>query len=90
LQEWDDSADHESEILIQARNLKKVYGNGIAAVNDNTFFVRKKEVFGLLGPNGAGKSSMFSVQTLDLKRTSGDVKCMHTDIDQLDVAGQGL
>jgi ABC-type multidrug transport system ATPase subunit len=51
--------------------LRKVYGDGVAAVNDNTFQVKKGEVFGLLGPNGAGKSTMFNMMTMDLKRTSG-------------------
>jgi len=41
-------------MFIQANQLRKVYKNGIAAVNNNTFCVRKGEVFGLLGPNGAG------------------------------------
>ena len=53
--------DYESpENLICARHLKKVYKDGVAAVNDNTFSVKKGEVFGLLGPNGAGKSTMFN------------------------------
>ena len=51
-----------------------MYHNGVAAVNDNTFAVKKGEVFGLLGPNGAGKSSMFNIMTMDMKRTSGDVR----------------
>jgi len=52
----------------------KVYKGGVAAVNDNTFAVKKGEVFGLLGPNGAGKSSMFNIMTMDMKRTAGDVR----------------
>ena len=67
--------------LIWSKNLKKVYGNGIAAVNDNTFAVKRGEVFGLLGPNGAGKSSMFNIMTMDLKRSDGEVPIMNTDLD---------
>jgi ABC-type multidrug transport system ATPase subunit len=67
--------------LIWSKNLKKVYGNGVAAVNNNTFAVKKGEVFGLLGPNGAGKSSMFNVMTMDLKRSDGEVSIMNTDLD---------
>lgn len=70
---------------IQAKTLRKVYGDGVAAVNDNTFQVKKGEVFGLLGPNGAGKSTMFNMMTMDLKRTSGDVKILGKDLDQLSV-----
>jgi len=44
----------------------KVYGNGVAAVNKNSFCVKKGEVLGLLGPNGAGKTSTFNIMTLAL------------------------
>ena len=53
-------------MLIQAKDLKKVYDSGFAAVKDNTFCVKKGEVFGLLGPNGAGKSTTFNIMTMDL------------------------
>jgi len=43
--------------------LKKVY-NDFAAVKNNTFSVKKGEVFGLLGPNGAGKSTTFNMLTM--------------------------
>lgn len=79
-QHWEDP-----EMRIQAKTLRKVYGDGVAAVNDNTFQVKKGEVFGLLGPNGAGKSTMFNMMTMDLKRTSGDVKILGKDLDQLSV-----
>lgn len=66
-----------------------MYGDGVAAVNDNTFCVRKGEVFGLLGPNGAGKSTMFNIMTMDLKRTSGSVKILNKDLDHLSVVDSG-
>jgi len=69
--------------------LRKVYGDGVAAVNDNTFQVKRGEVFGLLGPNGAGKSTMFNIMTMDLKRTSGEVKILGKDLDQLSVQNDG-
>jgi len=46
-------------------------------------------VFGLLGPNGAGKSTMFNIMTMDLKRTSGQVKILGKDLDQLSVQNDG-
>ena len=69
--------------------MKKVYSDGVAAVNDNTFYVKKGQVFGLLGPNGAGKSSMFNIMTMDLKRTSGSVKIMNKGLDALNVVEDG-
>ena len=61
----------------------------MAAVNNNTFAVKRGEVFGLLGPNGAGKSSMFNIMTMDLKRSDGEVSIMNTDLDQISVLKQG-
>ena len=75
--------------LIKAKGVKKVYHDGVAAVNGNTFQVGKGEVFGLLGPNGAGKSSMFNVMTMDLIRSDGEVKIMDVDIDNLNVTEHG-
>ena len=38
-------------------NLRKVYKNGITAVDDISFTISKGEFFGFLGPNGAGKTT---------------------------------
>jgi len=75
--------------LIKAQALQKVYKDGVAAVNNNTFAVKKGEVFGLLGPNGAGKSSMFNVMTMDMNRSQGEVKIMDVGIDDLNVSDHG-
>lgn len=75
LDENQDVIDHREEAnnswsyedcLIESKELTKVYKNGIAAINGNTFCVKKGEIFGLLGPNGAGKTSMFNIMTMDL------------------------
>jgi ABC-type multidrug transport system ATPase subunit len=67
----------------------KIYADGTAAVNKNTFCVKKGEVFGLLGPNGAGKSSMFNIMTMDLRRTDGDIKIMQQHLDEIDLKEVG-
>jgi ABC-type multidrug transport system ATPase subunit len=51
--------------------------------------VAKGEVFGLLGPNGAGKSSMFNMMTMDLQRSSGEVRILNKDLDELNVVEDG-
>jgi len=86
---WDSSRHQDQDYLIQGKNLYKVYKNGTAAINNNSFSIKQGEVFGLLGPNGAGKSSMFNVMTMDLQRTSGDVKILKTDLDEINVGSQG-
>ena len=81
---WDNDA-----YKIKVKNLKKVYKNGVAAVNNNSFCVKKGEVMGLLGPNGAGKSSMFNIMTMDLKRSDGDVKLLGKPLDSIDIKKDG-
>lgn len=72
-----------------AKNLKKVYKGGVAAVLENSFCVKKGEVLGLLGPNGAGKSSTFNIITMDLKRSEGEIKMMNEDIDKMNIVEHG-
>ena len=100
LQEMQDVLDHkkftetmwdknDGTHLIKCKDIKKVYMDGVAAVNNNTFCVKKGSVFGLLGPNGAGKSSMFNIMTMDMKRTEGQIKVMDINIDEMQVNEHG-
>jgi len=68
----------------------KVYKNGVAAVNKNTFCVKKGEVFGLLGPNGAGKTSTFNIMTMALRKSAGDARLFDTSIDNLKIDGKEI
>jgi len=69
---------HSSEIVIEATNLKKVYGDFVA-VNGINFKVTKGESFGLLGPNGAGKSTTMRMISATLTRSEGDLKILGLD-----------
>jgi len=42
-------------------------------------------VFGLLGPNGAGKSTTFNVLSMRVKRSVGEARLMHENIDGLNL-----
>lgn len=46
------------DIVVRARNLKKVFGD-FTAVSGINFEVQRGRIFGLLGPNGAGKTTTF-------------------------------
>lgn len=71
----------EVEFPVEACNLVKRYGD-FYAVKDNTFCIRKGEIFGLLGPNGAGKSTSFKMMCGLATPTSGTAKIMGVDIQQ--------
>ncbi len=60
------------KIQLSVTNLKMFFG-GIKAVNDITFTVNEKEIFGLIGPNGAGKTTVFNCITQFYKATSGAI-----------------
>ena len=66
---------------VEADNLEKRYGN-FYAVKNNTFKIKKGEIFGLLGPNGAGKSTSFKMMCGLARPTSGTARIMGIDIKQ--------
>lgn len=69
------------ECPVKACNLVKKYGD-FYAVKDNSFCIKKGEIFGLLGPNGAGKSTSFKMMCGLAKPTSGTAKIMGIDIQK--------
>ncbi len=69
----------EAEITVQAKNLEKKYGD-FYAVKNNSFEIKKGEIFGLLGPNGAGKSTSFKMMCGLTRPTSGSAAITGIDI----------
>lgn len=67
------------EYPVEALDLVKKYGT-FYAVKDNTFHIKKGEIFGLLGPNGAGKSTSFKMMCGLAKPTAGTARIMGADI----------
>ena len=62
-----------TDLVIDARDLTKRYGERIVAVDGLTLRVRKGEVYGFLGPNGAGKTTTLRMLLGLIRTTSGDV-----------------
>ncbi len=56
---------------IEVHNLRKVYSNGVVAVEEVSFSVARGEFFGFLGPNGAGKTTTMRMLATLLRPTSG-------------------
>lgn len=64
---------------VEADNLEKKYGD-FYAVKNNSFCIKRGEIFGLLGPNGAGKSTSFKMMCGLIKPTAGTARIMGIDI----------
>lgn len=64
---------------IEVKNLTKRFGD-LVAVNDISFDVMDREIFGLLGPNGAGKTTLIRMMTTLTPPTSGTALVAGHDI----------
>ncbi len=53
--------NEKSPMLLEMKNIMKVYGNGIVANKNVNFSVTRGEIHGLLGENGAGKSTLMKI-----------------------------
>jgi ABC-2 type transport system ATP-binding protein len=57
--------------IIEVKNLTKKF-DGLTAVNNVSFTVKKGEIFGFLGPNGAGKSTTVNMLSTILAPSEGE------------------
>ena len=78
--------DYGIDCTVLADNLsKKFITSGkkeFWAVKNNSFCIKKGQIFGLLGPNGAGKSTTFKMMCALLKPTSGRGFIMGVDVEK--------
>lgn len=66
---------------IEVKKLTKRFGD-LVAVNDISFDVMDREIFGLLGPNGAGKTTLIRMMTTLTPPTSGTALVAGHDISK--------
>src|SRR5271154_2889202 len=74
-----DAPDKSTGNSIVADRLLKKFGE-LVAVNDISFTVGERELFGLLGPNGAGKTTLIRMLTTLTPPTSGTARIAGHDI----------
>jgi ABC-2 type transport system ATP-binding protein len=67
------------DYAIEVQNLTKKFGD-FTAVDNITFNVNHKEIFGFLGPNGAGKSTTIRMLCTLARPTAGDAKVNGYDL----------
>lgn len=65
--------ENKTSPAIIVRHLKKVYENGLLALQDLSFELHRGEILGLVGPNGAGKSTTLQCVLGLIQRTAGEV-----------------
>ncbi len=65
--------------VIEVRELTKSF-NEITAVDNLTFTVKEKEVYGFLGENGAGKSTTIRMLLTLIRPTNGEIKIFGLDL----------
>lgn len=59
-------------MLLRVEGVSKHYG-GLRAVDDLTFSVHEREIFGIVGPNGAGKTTLFDLLSGVARPSSGGI-----------------
>ncbi len=57
--------------IIQTKNLTKIYGGRVKALDNLNIEIEEGEVYGLLGPNGAGKTTTINLLVTRISPTSG-------------------
>ena len=62
----------ETDIILEGRNLTKMYGS-VRALHNVTFRLPRNEVVALLGDNGAGKSTLVKILSGAILPTSGQL-----------------
>ena len=69
---------------LEVININKSY-DGLKALNNISFKLKKGEIVGFLGPNGAGKSTLMKIITSFINQDSGDViiSSINKDVDTI-------
>lgn len=69
--------------MIEMKNVTKVYGNGITALEDLSVRIEQGEFVYVVGPSGAGKSTFMRLIYREVLPTEGDVEVADFDVVNL-------
>ncbi len=65
--------DRLGDLVIEAENISKVYGDRVL-IENLSFKIPKGAIVGIIGPNGAGKTTLFRMITGQEKPDSGSIR----------------
>jgi branched-chain amino acid transport system ATP-binding protein len=68
--------------MLEVTRISKNFG-GLRALNDITFQVEEKQIYGLIGPNGAGKTTLFNLITGFFQVSEGSMQFLGNELTQL-------
>ena len=63
-----------AETVIEVENLTKIFDTKLVAVNNLSFKVERRAIYGFLGPNGAGKTTTIRLLLGLIRPTAGEVR----------------
>ncbi len=72
-----------SETVLAIKNLSKIYPNGVQALNEVSFEVKKGEFLVVIGLSGSGKSTLLRCINRLLEPSSGQILFNGTDVGKL-------
>lgn len=73
--------------MYELRSIRKVFGDGLCALDGISLTVGRGEHVAFVGPSGAGKTTLFRLLNLTLRPTEGSVLLDGVDVAVLDGAG---
>ena len=68
--------------MLEITDISKNFG-GLIALNNITFQITEKQIYGLIGPNGAGKTTLFNLITGFLPPTAGAIQFLGHEVTRL-------